>query len=1195
MAVNFLVAFRVTEHAAAPLRRAAEAANLMTEAGQRLTVQARAANTAMVGFAAGTDAVVGLMSAQAAKLEQTLARLATATETTTTTQESSISNSEQAARRFSTEWTASAEDIITAQFRIATAGIVVEEQVDAVQAAFKLAQATAGDFTDAAELLGSFLNTFGKSAEFGYLNPSEKMEKITDRLAVAVQRFQVDMSNLNDSFKFVVGPASTLNLKLAETAAAIGVLNTAGFRGTLAGTALSNMFNKIDRAVEKLDLNPDKFIDLNGNLKDLTSFLEEVQRALSNSTPIEQQGKLIDVFDIRAGRVIKTLLNNIDTLKKFSAELEVSSGATEAMAKIVESTTQAEFQKFLNSLKNISTEIGGNLNVALKSVITFMKDAIVSVTSFVQRNGALIATIVGLTAVLTTLSAIVGVVAVSIGVLRAALTGLAASSALAAIAARILSITLSINKFFLVVGVIIGAIHFFSKGIQLLSQALFGVGDASDKTYDSMKKVNELFGNSIERTSRLASELDRLGKTIRNNVNLPLASNEIIGKLPFAQDATQRLQKDPTIGRVKAIKDSIEAIGGVSGIITQIADSMNYGRNVTRAYFEEFVNLRKATDRQFESLNELEVANEFMQASLVGGNIAIMQMANQSETAAQSIKNLVSIQEKLKANLSQEDRKFLVKSAFENIQQTVDQLLTANSNVARDIAKAFQQKQADLGEEFRSDSGEFFKIFKDVDKLRQQLDGLSRPAMLLGEALRAIQTPIAQVSTSVKSVENLFKNAELGGESFSVAFDESRKRIEDAQSSFNNFVKGIQNAKQKINLFEAHGLMDTPQAKEMMEFIENTAQIEVELRTKIDEANVLRETNRIFALIDRQNKTFTSQQVKDIKELSSSFASVIGDTLTGQIKGATSFTSLADQFKSQFVDSIQKEIAMLFGDRFKDQFRGSIDIARQVIEQAQIGGNLLSGLESGDLANKINSAIQAVIPGIQKITGGDIFKITKDNKLAEQFSDVFTDAAVEMVNAGNRSASLLQQLQDVVSEGPGGNIEAIMRQATELRNLLQKAGSSGADEAIRPIEQALSAVLSQLRDSGPPSAVQQITSATQAATGAIDTSASRFASVVLNSGLKFVETITEGIRRIKDQGFDKISESFIGPQSQNRGGLDIKIDFAPSDLNVTVQQNGGVGVLDEDEIRTIIGETRTEMMRAVDEKINRLERQLRGR
>lgn len=430
MANRFTVSFRVVDRASNAFRRIARSTQEIERSSKNASAQF--ANMAQVTLATTGAMVAGFTSAAAAagEVEDALARLQTVTRGTAEQIENSLNNAKSAALAFSTEFTASSRELVDAQFQIATAGVAVEEQIAATQGAFKLAVATQGTFAQSTQLLGSLLNTFGKAAEFNYLDPARKVEAITDKLSLAVQRFQVTLPVLAESLKFVIGPASTLGLKFAEVTASLGVLNTAGFRGSLAGTALSNMFNKLDRAVDMLNLDTSKFVDLNGNLKDMASFLEEVERGIAGMTSIEQQNKLIEVFDIRAGRVVKTLLNQVGAIRKNTLEMELNRGATQKMANLQQNTLSAATQKASNAFNNLAITLGDSISPVLKESVVLLTGMAKSFTTAIKAMGPFGSSLISLIA--TTSAFVAGLTAarVALRAMSAAGFGLVATKVL---------------------------------------------------------------------------------------------------------------------------------------------------------------------------------------------------------------------------------------------------------------------------------------------------------------------------------------------------------------------------------------------------------------------------------------------------------------------------------------------------------------------------------------------------------------------------------------------------------------------------------------------------------------------------------------------------------------------------------------------------------------------------------------------
>lgn len=1226
MAFNFSVALRASENISAPFRRAADSAQQMADANDRMSASARSAGHAFIGLTTVVDAAVGVIAVQAAKLEDALARLSISTESSTQSTATSLNNAEAAARDFSTKFTASAAEVIRAQVEIAQAGIPVEEQLAATQGAFKLAQATMGDFTGAAQLLGSFLNTFGKAAEFGFLNPAEKIESITDRLSRVVQRFQVTLPVLAESFKFVVGPASQLELKLSEVSVALGILNTAGFRGSLAGTALSNMFNKLDRAVEKLDLNPERFIDLNGNLKDLASFLMEVNRSLADKTPIEAQNKLIEVFDIRAGRVIKTLLNNIDALKKYTAELEIARGVTEQMAGTLQSTTSSQFKQFINAIENSATAIGSGFNDQLRSVLpslnsfarglsdvateykgviagaatvaagvltlstvlitgTFiatrvagtlreiaaassvaatavgtlqigftiiklagvftavaaggylLSEGIKSAASALTGNGGIIAAI----ALTTSGAALLGV---GIRSLVAAFQGFAALSAAGTALGGLLGLLQRVGgilgRIVVVVGGAVAIFATFKSIINSLVDAISGVNNTATRTPKTIDEISRSFGSGSERTSKFANELERLGKALRSNLDVPVARTSNLGDLPLS-NKTEELFSKGQMKLSEAIAQATKDSGGFIGVIKQTAEALGNGVKSTVDYAKAFEDLRGRTDPLFKDLNDLEKASEFYKSGILGASIATRAFGKSAEETTQALSTIESSFNRLKGSDSELTRKNFLTNLFETIANNVDNLRRVDLSPVQDIVKIFDDARKAVSDkiakenrlptpeeiDFKAvltiDSKEFSSILPKIEQITSSIHTATFAGQLFGEALRAVDVSAKSITNNGKAVENFMKNASLGGESFSSAIKNSEERIASAREGLKAFDFAVANLKERFDRFGAQ-FIDTQEFRDAKNQLDSLLETRVQLIAQIDEAQVRTQSDRIFAIIDRANKTLSKQQVTDIKKIGEAFGDSIGSIFTGKLTGKDAFTKLANEFKQLFVADVQKEIGLLIGDKFKDDFRAAILAAQGAIEELNGTVDLFAALQSGDLASKINDAVKAAVPGIDKITGGDIFDIGKDSKLSEKFKDIVTDIQVALVTASGASFSLLDSLERIVNTGPGKTFEQLVDQATKLRELLKEASRTGSNDAIRPIESALKTVLDELNNGKSLDPSQRIADATKDSASALTISANAVAdaiATILPISTQFVDNIKNGLLSTID-AFSKI-------------------------------------------------------------------------
>ena len=1107
---------RFIDSASRPIRRVQEATEQMADKTSKMSAQVKAANTALIAFAAGADVAIGLTVAAAAQLEDSLARLETVTHATTKTVDTALKDAAVAARRFSEEFTASSNEIIKAQFQLATAGVPVEEQIEATQAAFKLSEATMGDFTNAAQLLGSFLNTFGRSLEFSYLEPAAKMEAITDRLSIAVQRFQVTLPVLAESFKFIVGPASQLNLKLSETAAAIGVLNTAGFRGTLAGTALSNMFNKLDRAVDKLNLNPEKFIDLNGNLRDLVSFLEEVNRSLADKTPIEAQNKLIETFDIRAGRVAKTLLNNIDAIKKFTAAMEVGKGATERMAQTMQSTTNAELRQMVNAFVNLAINIGNAFLPVVGVLADVLKFLAQSINSVIDVTGAWLPAIFAIGAVITTVSVGVQVLTLAVHRLNQALAATAAASTAASIALKALQSATVIGLVLTAIATIATYAGTIISGIGSLFEWL---GDhVAGRTADKLRSIEKSFAGVSVQASRAAQEVERLASIMDSGIQSAFVGDDF-GDLPVTNHIEQLIKEGVRLDL--ATKEAIKSAGGFLGISEQIGKSVGVSRDHVRALARGFLELRSSTDRTFDKLSESAKSAEFARSLVDGFRISLTQMAGGSQEGAQALGVLADHVRQLFEGLGRfggSRKEKLLLSAFETLKNNVESFRTSDFKPLQDAVALFDRAKF-RGEDLTPDSEEFKKIINQLGTLNFSLSDSLRVSQRFAEMFVGVSTAMQQANRSVSAVPNILKAATLAAGDLPKAFEETGNRIADGRKSFSAFIEEVKRAKDNIESLQKE-FGKTAEFQELKKIIDSEHQIVAEMLLKFEDAEVERQGFKILSIISERFGRLPAAVAKDIEKIGNAFTSVLGGVLSGEVQaqGKSAFQELARSFRNEFMNRVIADLQNLLAPEFAFAMRKATDAARAVLEASFKGGVLFEELETGALTRKINEAVSAAAPELDRLFGGNALQFDKLTKIQEEFKKIGVDIGVGLVTAGNSSAALLRRLQGVLSEGPAKSLEGLNNQADQLRKLLRDASNVGADAAIRPIEGALRAVLEQLSQGGPTQVARTIAQESARASQSMREAGGAFAAAVGTVpaiAYQFVRIIEDGINRIK--------------------------------------------------------------------------------
>jgi len=1069
--------FRLTESAVRNFNRIDNAITRMERAAERGTETTRRFNAAMT--AAGTASAVGLTLAakNAATLEDALARLETVTRSTTQTVATSLSNAEVAAREFATQYSASTADLITAQFELATAGVKVEEQIVGVQQAFLLAKATVGDFTQTTQLLGQLLNTFGKSAQLGYLEPMAKVERLTDTLASTVQRFQATLPVLQQGLKFIVGPAQQLGLKFEEVAVALGILNTAGFRGTLAGTALSNMFNKLSRAVEKLDLDPSKFQDLEGNLTSLADFMREVNKALSDLSPLEGQIRLIEVFDIRAGRVIKTLSDNAEAIEKVSNELELARGSTKAMADIVETTTSATLKQFVNAWQNVATIMGKVVNDSIKGVLTSLTSLARNVAAFVQAFPNLTTGLAALVTVILLASAALfawkiailpgikftwGLVA-AIGKLvftMSALTvriagtliffGLLIGAEISATLATwglntALAALLALIIELLVISVIGIIIYGIVKAIVALVSwlwSLIGVGEEvnklTDKTTTGMRKLQMNFTDTTSKAGILAAELDRLGKALQFGTKVSGSIESSLGITNLAsrirEIQQEFLKSSKSLPLDEAIKQAVAEIGE-AGIARELGEKI-FGSALAKEAGEGFQRslkeFQKFDDRD-SPLNVLRIFSQLAKEAATANRIAIRSIVSDTTQVVEVFEKLSRLNIRIPA-LDPIERAGTLLNTQKELAESFIKSLNQLQNVKGFQAVAEQAFRFGLtaeasGKKFDKFMKNFLKSGTEANKIWM---ALRASVELQNKATDKAAVGIKELISSYERYKEVVQKVRTG-----------TIRLETAIGKLEKGVVPVAKATKDVN--DRLAFLELQEKRVGEQAIKMAAQIEVakktlgelggttpeelqklskqltfierdqlKLRATIDEG----ELNRDLALIFNRltGVKLGDAAAKNLKSTASALESVLGDVISEGVSGPISGAKIRNALREMFTGQAAKQAALQFASVINGGLNDVTKSFRVETSKAlqAVQKQFEQALQVGDFAKAAMIQADALKQVEKQMLGLGFAAEETENKLTDVEKQL-NKIAVAGITATSGQAAALDQLQRILS------------------------------------------------------------------------------------------------------------------------------------------------------------------------------------
>ena len=210
-------------------------------------------------------------------------------------------------------------DIASGMKYLAMAGNDANQIQQMISGAAMMANATGmelGGKGGTADLLTNIMRTFK-------LEGQQAANIVGDQLTKATMSSNISMTDLAESIKYSAASMVTLKQQLPQVAAMIGTLGNAGIQGSMAGTSIRNMADYLTqsltnpnfkgaKALAKLGLGKQDFVDANGDLQDFAVILEKIGEATQGLSTIDQNAVFKSIFGVRGMRAAVAIMRDTE-------------------------------------------------------------------------------------------------------------------------------------------------------------------------------------------------------------------------------------------------------------------------------------------------------------------------------------------------------------------------------------------------------------------------------------------------------------------------------------------------------------------------------------------------------------------------------------------------------------------------------------------------------------------------------------------------------------------------------------------------------------------------------------------------------------------------------------------------------------------------------------------------------------------
>ena len=248
---------------------------------------------------------------------------------------------------------------------MALAGWDVDESTSALPGVLNLAAASGMDLAQASDLCTDYMSAFGMEAS--------QAGEFADMLAYAQAHSNTTTEQLGEAFKNCAVNCNNFGMDATQTTAVLGKLADQGLKGSEAGTALNavirDMTTKMKDGQIQIGKTKVAVTDANGNFRDMSDIVADVQKATEGMTEAEKLNALQSTFTADSIKAMGILVNGTEgELEGFTNELYNSEGAAKSMAEALNNNLKGDITKLKSAFGELQLQIADRLTPVLRNL-----------------------------------------------------------------------------------------------------------------------------------------------------------------------------------------------------------------------------------------------------------------------------------------------------------------------------------------------------------------------------------------------------------------------------------------------------------------------------------------------------------------------------------------------------------------------------------------------------------------------------------------------------------------------------------------------------------------------------------------------------------------------------------------------------------------------------------------------------------
>ena len=275
------------------------------------------------------------------------------------------------------------------------AGWNAQQMVSGMDGVLNLAAASGEDLANVSDIVTDNLTAFGLKAS--------DTAHFSDVLAAAATNSNTSVGIMGETFSGSAAIAGALGYSIEDVAVAVGEMANAGVKGSVAGTALKNMFNGL---LSGATLTSGAFgeveftaINADGTMKGFSETIDELRGYFDQMTEAERVNNAMTIAGQRGYNGLLAILNTTDEdYQKLSDSINNCTGAAQKMANIKLDNLQGDVTLLDSATDGLRMTIGGLYEDELRQAAQVGTEIITGINEFVEQNPVVVKAIMAGTA-----------------------------------------------------------------------------------------------------------------------------------------------------------------------------------------------------------------------------------------------------------------------------------------------------------------------------------------------------------------------------------------------------------------------------------------------------------------------------------------------------------------------------------------------------------------------------------------------------------------------------------------------------------------------------------------------------------------------------------------------------------------------------------------------------------------------------